>query len=256
MNEDSSTCLLTLYGDYCPIPRPVPPEKEADLYSAFVSKAASLGWQSTYSNDSSPTLWGMEDAHLEDKRVEDGPVAWVRVGLMSPIQQAPKSSGPLLPMVLCAREAVSDFGDLELNAIQFVFPIDAINSASVSLDSLDTWLYPAPPDSGRSLALTVSADTATTTIGANEAETLLRSPLLSGVFNSISAVDTEGALGRNDAPSGLGERFDPQQPLRAAAEVSRWGAKQSACVATAIAYALSQAGASGSVSIHIEALPT
>lgn len=252
MNADSNTCLLTLYGDYRPISRPVPPETEADLYSAFVSKAASLGWQSTYTNGCSPTIWGMEDALLEDNRVEDGPVAWVRVGLANTNQRSPKSSGPLLPMALCAMEAVNDFGDLELNGTQFVFPIDAIGPASVSLESFDTWLYPTPPSSGRTLDIAVAA---TAAISANEAQALLQSPRLSGVFNSISDVDTETALGGNEASSGFGKRSDPQLLLQATAEVSRWGAKQSACVASAIAYILSQSGASGSVSIHIKALP-
>lgn len=253
MNADSNTCLLTLYGDYRPISRPVPPETEADVYSAFVSKAASLGWQSTYTDGCSPTIWGMEDAFLEDNRVDDGPVVWVRVGLTNTIQQSPKSSGPLVPMALCAMEAVNDFGDLELNGTQFVFPIDAIGPASVSLESFDTWLYPAPPSSGRTLDIAVAA---TAAISTNEAQTLLQAPRLSGVFNSISAVDTETALGGNEALSGLGEQTGSQLLFRVTAKVSRWGAMQSACVASAIAYALAQSGASGSVSIRINALPT
>lgn len=255
MHVESNSCLLTLFGNYHPLLQKVHAEREADLYSAFVSKASSLGWKSTYSDTSSPSLWGMEDAELEYEQVVDDAVAWVRVGLMDPAQPPHMAGGPLLPMALCAWEAVRDFGDLELNAIQFMFPLAAIKSESVSVESLETWLYPTPAAYSQPLGLTVSIDSGTAISQAEEAEAVLSSPVLQGIFSSIASDSTGRSFDNDRIVSEENENSSSRTLLRATAEISRWGAVQGACAATAIALALSQTGAEGSVTIRIEGRP-
>ena len=253
VHDESNSCLLTLFGNYHPLLQKVSAEREADLYSAFVSKASSLGWQSTYSDTSSPSLWGMEDAELEYEQVVDDAVAWVRVGLMDPAQPPQMTGSPLLPMALCAWEAVRDFGDLELRAVQFDFPIAAIDSESVSIESLETWLYPTPPAYNQLLGLTVSIDSGAAISQAEEA--VLSSPVLEGIFSSIASDSTGRSFDNDRMVPGENENSSSRTLLRATAEISRWGAVQGACAATAIALALSQTGAEGSVTIRIEARP-
>lgn len=256
MNVDNNSCVLTFFGDYHPRQQKVSAEREADLYSAFVSKASSLGWQSTYSETSAPNLWGMEDADLEYEKADNGSVAWVRVGLMDPAKPLPPTSGPLLPMALCAWEAVRDFGDLELSAVLFEFPLAAISAESVSIESLETWLYPTPRAYSQPLGLTVSIDSATAASEVEEAEIVLASPVLEGIFSSIAPDGTGHSFVEPGAASGPKDYSPSRTLLRATAEISRWGALQSACAATAISLALSLAGVRGSVSIRVEARPT
>lgn len=254
VNTDVDTCLLTLHGDFSPKPRSVTEEEEADLYSSFVSKSASLGWPSTYSSSGSPTIWGMEDAYLVDKHVDRGLVAWVQVGLMDSYVGPSGSSGPLLPIALCADEAVGDFGDFELKGAHYLVPLSAVTSETVNVANLDTWLYPTPLGFESSLAVTVWADAKTPTIGMGHAENLLKSPPLSGVLREITVVD-DASAGAIEPSSSCGDQLGFQPVIRATAVASRWGAKQGACIATAIAVALNQTEMNGSVCIHIETLP-
>lgn len=255
MDVDLNTCLLALHGDYCPTQVSVAPEMEADLYSSFVSKAASLGWNSTYSCASSPEIWGMEDAFLEGKQIDEGLVAWVRVGLIDVHKSSPGSSGPLLPIAQCASEVVDDFGDFELKAAQVLVPLNAVTSDSVSLASLDTWMYPSSPCSARSLVISVWADVETLTISAGEAEQLLKSSYLSAMLDGIKTADDRLAGKSIASSSSIAEQLGFQQLFRATADVPRWGAKQTACIATAFALALGKVSAAGSIAVQIETLP-
>lgn len=197
----------------------------------------------------------MEDAYLEDNEVDGGLVAWVRVGLMDSYENPPESSGPLLPIALCADDAVGDFGDFELKAAQFLAPLNAVTSDSVSLENLETWLYPTPPGFECSLIVTVWADTKAITIGVDEAEKLLKSHYLAGILSEVTRVDDKCGGGSIASSTNIGDRLVFRQLIRATAVVSRWGAKQSACIATAIAFALRKGGANGSISVQIETLP-
>ena len=124
-----NTCALSLYGDYQPARAPVPTESEADVYSAFVDKAASLGWSSTYSETSTPLLWGMHDAHLQENRVDAGLFARFRVGIDQP-KNLPWAAGPLLPLALSAGQAVEDFGEYNLTAAEFFLQIETLSGSS------------------------------------------------------------------------------------------------------------------------------
>src|SRR5699024_8350485 len=85
---------------------------------------------------------------------------------------------------------------------------------------------------------------------------VLSSPALEGIFSNFASDNTGRSFGNDGIVSGAAESSSSRMLLRATAEISRWGAVQGACAATAIALALSQTGAGGSVGIRVESLPT
>lgn len=255
---EDSTCVLALHGRYTPTRHPVAEEGEADVYSAFVSKAESLGWVSTYSSVSSPVLWGMHNAQLAVAPVERGVFAWFQVGLEDNAAPPHGASGPLLPLALCAGMAVEDFGAYDLTGAQVLIPLAPLRSQSIVVSSLDTWFYPAPHDFERTLTVKVSIDSATSAITPTELAHLLRHHDFGAIFTGAITV-TEDAGGHGDShpksssvAAPIADRHAFQHPVRIEARVPRWGLQQIAGIATALSLAVCTPQITGSIALTME----
>lgn len=116
---------------------PVADRQEEDLYSAFNTRAESMGWSST-SHQNPSLLWAMHEAELVDDRTGTSRLGFVQVGLdVGAVEPVEPSSSPgtgysalpfrrrsvepvrvLLPLTQCFTDALSRFGAVKLSAIQ------------------------------------------------------------------------------------------------------------------------------------------
>lgn len=131
-NTAAGDLFLGVYGQFTPhTPRPEG-AGDADAYSLFNSYAEALGWSHSGAAPSGAELWGMADAG-QNHAAGATQAAWFHVVPLGPSGQA--GVVPVTQVVLCAEKALARLGELTLQGVQLLVPLQLRSSAPGNLFS-------------------------------------------------------------------------------------------------------------------------
>ncbi|MGH3430985.1 MAG: hypothetical protein ACRD3Q_11960, partial [Terriglobales bacterium] len=93
---------------------------EEDVYSVFMARSTSMMWAGD--NPPQTRLWEINDANVEWSPGSSGQVAWFQVDVLNKAERRRRLS--VQPIVACARDALSRFGELTLTGTQMLLPME------------------------------------------------------------------------------------------------------------------------------------
>jgi hypothetical protein len=118
--EFAGTLYAALYGDLAPHAWRAA-DTDRDAYLVFHERSVAMGWL----RDTGPAgLWAMNDAGLEHPFADPSPAAWFQVEAEPVPGDRPL---PAQPFLACAVDAVARLGDLALDAVQLLLPVQCLD---------------------------------------------------------------------------------------------------------------------------------
>lgn len=119
----AGTLFAALYGELVPHAW-LAPDSDRDLYRVFYERSAAMGWL----HDTGPGgLWQMNDAGRQHPLAEASLAAWLQVEAAPVPGDRPL---PLQPFLSCAGDALARVGDVALDAVQVLLPVQCLDTTS------------------------------------------------------------------------------------------------------------------------------
>ncbi|MFD6069094.1 MULTISPECIES: hypothetical protein [Amycolatopsis] len=190
----AGTLFAALHGEFTPHPWRAP-GTDRDAYLVFYERSVAMGW---LREDGPAGLWGMNDAGREHPPAETSLVAWFQVEAEPVPGDRPL---PVQPFLRCASDAVARMGDLRLDAVQVLLPVQCLDTAPrpelARSPSLLTkaWFDDSAPTSRTPVRVTLDGG---------------RSPTVLAVADRLATIDQDvfACESYADGQSGLRPPFD------------------------------------------------
>lgn len=134
----AGTMFAAVYGELSPHPWRGPDEDQ-DAYIPFHQRSLAMGWLADTSTtapttrrdrrQAAPGLWGMNDAGQDHPLADPAAslVAWFQVAVDAVADDQPL---PVQPFLRCAGDVAARIGDLDLQAVQVLLPVQAFDVPS------------------------------------------------------------------------------------------------------------------------------
>jgi hypothetical protein len=150
----SPSLFVAIFGYLRPYPWVSLEELEEDAYSLFYSRSQLMGWSRSTTRTDGRGLWDMNDASFDPSGNGAGRIAWFQVGVDE--QALTGSSFPFHPLLACAGDSLGRVGELELEAVQLLVPLQAAG-ASAPLSSVPNWFNVCNPSSRVGMRVTLDS---------------------------------------------------------------------------------------------------
>ncbi|OZM79342.1 hypothetical protein [Pseudonocardia sp. MH-G8] len=152
----SPSTFVALYGSFRPHPWITMGETEEDAYSLFFNRAEMMGWSHSTTEGRRPVLWGMNDAGFDvaGETTDAGRVAWFQVGTGE--DELSGVAFPFHPLLTCAVDSVARVGQLGLDGVQFLVPVQYAGAPAFR-SAVPNWFNLCDPASRTRLRVTVDS---------------------------------------------------------------------------------------------------
>jgi hypothetical protein len=118
--EFAGTMFAAFYGEFTPHSWRAP-DTDRDAYLVFYELSVAMGWLRDEG------LWGMNDAGQEHPLADESLAAWFQVDAESVPGDRPL---PVQPFLRCAGDAIARIGNLALDAVQVLLPVQCLDASS------------------------------------------------------------------------------------------------------------------------------